>query len=94
MLKIYGSGMCPQCSVFKYNLERNNIEYEFKDITENLDSLKEFMKLRDKDVTFNYAKENGYLGIPAIITDGGNISIDWENYMFERGIHSDNCNCL
>ena len=90
MLKIYGSGMCPECAAFKYNLERNNIEYEFNDITGNLNSLKEFMRLRDKDETFNYAKENGYIGIPAIIADDGSLSIDWENYLFERGIETVN----
>ena len=47
MLKIYGSDLCPDCIECKYNLDRNNIEYENKDITRNLKDLKEFLKLRD-----------------------------------------------
>ncbi len=27
MLKVYGSGMCPDCIECKYNLDRNNVEY-------------------------------------------------------------------
>ncbi len=86
MLKVYGSGMCPDCIEFKYNLDRNNIEYENIDITQNLKGLKEFLRLRDKDETFNDAKDNGFIGIPAFITDDGNLSLDWECFFTERGI--------
>ena len=53
MLKVYGSGMCPDCIEFKYNLDRNNIEYENIDITQNLKGLKELLRLRDKDKIFD-----------------------------------------
>ena len=86
MLKVYGSGMCPDCIECKYNLDKNNIDYENIDITQSLKGLKEFLKLRDKDATFNEAKENGYIGIPALITDDGKISLDWESYFTEQGI--------
>lgn len=65
MLKVYGSEMCPDCIECKFNLDRNNIEYENKDITKNLKYMKEFLRLRDKDTTFDDAKDNGYIGIPA-----------------------------
>ncbi len=86
MLKVYGSGMCPDCIECKYNLDKNNINYENIDITQSLKGLKEFLKLRDKDATFNEAKENGYIGIPALITDDGKIILDWESYFTERGL--------
>ena len=35
---------------------------------------------------FNEAKENSYIGIPALITDYGKITIDWESYFTEQGI--------
>ncbi len=88
MLKVYGSGMCPDCIEFKYNLDINNIEYENIDITQNLKGLKEFLRLRDKEEIFNEAKENGYIGIPAFITDDENLSLDWESYLTERGIEA------
>ena len=37
MLKVYGSEMCPDCIDCKFNLDRNNIEYENKDITKLTD---------------------------------------------------------
>ena len=40
MLKVYGSEMCPDCIECKYNLDRNNIEYDNIDITKSLKGLK------------------------------------------------------
>lgn len=51
MLKVYGSELCPDCIECKYNLDRNNIKYENKDITKNLKYMKEFLRLRDKEAT-------------------------------------------
>ncbi len=86
MLKVYGSLMCPDCTECRYNLDRNNIEYEYRDITESLQNLKEFIKLRDKDAIFDDIKANGYLGIPALISDDGTVTLDWERYLIQRGI--------
>ena len=86
MLKVYGSEMCPDCIECKYNLDRNNIEYDNIDITKNLKNLKEFLKLRDKDKIFDYAKDNGYIGIPALVTDDGKLTLDWESFFIEQGI--------
>ncbi len=86
MLKVYGSEMCPDCIECKYNLEKNGIEYENIDITKELKNLKAFLKLRDKDETFAEAKENGYIGIPALVTDDGKLTLDWESYFTKRGI--------
>ena len=86
MLKAYVSGMCPDCIAFKHNLDKNNIECENIDITQSLKALKEFLRLRDKDEAFDDAKENGYIGIPAIITDDGKVTLDWESFFTQQGI--------
>lgn len=86
MLKVYGSEMCPDCIECKYNLDKNNIEYENIDITKNLRSLKEFLKLRDKDETFDQARDKGYIGIPALVTDDGKLTLDWESFFENKGI--------
>ena len=86
MLKVYGSGMCPDCIECKYNLDRNNVEYENIDITQSLKGLKEFLRLRDNNEIFDDAKENGYIGIPTLITDDGKMTLDWKSYFTERGI--------
>ena len=86
MLKIYGSDLCPDCIECKYNLDRNNIEYENKDITRNLKDLKEFLKLRDKDRAFDDARDNGYIGIPALVADDEKLTLDWESFFTGQGI--------
>ncbi len=55
----------------------------------NIMTLKEFLKLRDKDAAFNEAKENGYSGIPALIADDGRITLDWESYFTEHGLEAE-----
>ena len=86
MLKVYESEMCPDCIECKYNLDRNNIEYDNIDITKSLNGLKEFLKLRDKDEVFDDAKDNGYIGIPALVTDDGKLTLDWESYFTQDKI--------
>ena len=86
MLKVYGSEMCPDCIECKYNLDRNNMEYDNIDITKSLKGLKEFLKLRDKDEIFDDAKDNGYIGIPALVTDDGKLTLDWESFFAQQGI--------
>ena len=86
MLKVYGSELCPDCIECKYNLDLNKIEYENLDINKNLKTLKAFLRLRDKEGVFDEAKEKGYIGIPALITDDERIILDWESYFTEQNI--------
>jgi hypothetical protein len=48
-------------------------------------SLKEFLRLRDTNPVFDPIKENGSVGIPAIV-DGGLVTTDWEGWLKEKGI--------
>lgn len=60
--------LCPQCPPFMEELKRLNIEVNMIDITESIVNLKQFIKLRDKHEAFNTIKENGFVGIPLLIT--------------------------
>lgn len=86
MLKVYGTQLCPDCVECKYNLDQNNIEYVDVDINKQLKNLKEFLRLRDSEDIFNEAKEKGYIGIPALVTDDNEIILDWETYFTSKGI--------
>jgi len=66
-MKYYGSHNCPDCVNFRSYLDLNDIPYEFIDINRNMANLKEFLRLRDTDPVFEAVKENGSVGIPAII---------------------------
>lgn len=85
MLKVYGSKMCPDCMAFKFNLDFYHIEYEYVDINESMKNLKEFLIIRDKNPLFLDVKENGYVGIPACVSEDGNITLDWEIYLKKMG---------
>lgn len=83
-MKIYGSKMCPDCRECRVNFVANEVDYEYIDISESLAGLKEFLRLRDQDKAFDAAKENGSIGIPAIVSEEG-ITLDWEGWLTSRG---------
>ncbi|MBQ6508737.1 MAG: hypothetical protein IJI07_04615 [Flexilinea sp.] len=89
MLKIFGSKVCPDCVACKNSLDANGVDYDFVDITDSMKNLKEFLKLRDNDPLFNDARENGYVGIPALIKEDGSITLDWEGYFKENGLKAE-----
>ncbi len=89
MLKIYGSKLCPDCVACKNTLDGNGVSYEFVDITDSMKNLKEFLKQRDTDPVFADARDNGYVGIPALIGEDGNITLDWEKYLQANGMKAE-----
>ena len=78
MIKIYGSDMCPDCIECKADLNKRNVEFEYADINESLQNLKDFLLLRDSDPAFKDITGSGYIGIPAIVTDGKRVLLDWD----------------
>ena len=72
--------MCPDCIVMKEALDERGVKYLYLDITENLANLKKFLKFRENPA-FNFAKENGSIGIPAmVINDGEKILFSIEEF--------------
>ncbi len=78
MIKIYGSDMCPDCIECKDDLKKRNIEFEYADINESLQNLKDFLFLRDTDPAFKAVTGSGSIGIPAIVTDDKRVLLDWD----------------
>ena len=76
---IYGTDLCPDCVTCKADLERSSVVYEYRNITENLKFMKEFLALRDSNTIFEDARREGYIGIPAIVLDNGEVTLSWEN---------------
>ena len=77
-MKIYGSKICSGCRELKAKLDENNIAYEFVEITENIPSLRAFLKMRDTNPMFDEIKEQGRVGIPVIELDDGTLTMDEE----------------
>ena len=86
MLKIYGSELCPDCVACKAAFDANGISYDFVNITGSMRNLKEFLKHRDSDPVFDDAREHGYVGIPALMSEDGSITLDWEALLAAKGI--------
>ena len=66
MLIIYGTDQCPDCVDCKTDLDKAEIPYEYRNISENLLYLKEFLSFRDRESIFAPVKENGKIGSLAL----------------------------
>ena len=64
---VFGSSMWPGCGPFKALMEESGVRFLYLDITENLASMKKFLKARDTMSEFDGAKSAGNIGIPALI---------------------------
>ncbi|PID67431.1 MAG: glutaredoxin [Fusobacteriales bacterium] len=75
MNKFYGSMICADCvEAFEY-LDKISYNYEFVNITESVEKMKEFLSLRDNRKEFEEVKKEGYIGIPTILTEDDKLII-------------------
>ena len=81
MLKIYGSMLCPDCVECREKLDAAGVAYEYLDFSQDLRSLKEFLKLRDALPLFEQVKQAGGIGIPCIVREDGSVTLDWEEFL-------------
>lgn len=86
MLKIYGSVLCPDCRECEKNFTHHGIEYSYIDINESMRNLKEFLRLRDALPVFDPCREQGSVGIPAIVLEDGGVTLDWEGVLASMGL--------
>lgn len=76
MITIYGSELCPDCVEAKKLFDEKGVSYKFKNITDDLKNLKEFLAIRDKNSLFLETKEKGGIGIPCIVKEDGTLTLD------------------
>ena len=74
-MKFYGSTECSRCRAAIAELDEAGTEYEFFDVIESKDNLKEFLQLRDSSALFDVARVEGRIGIPAIEKDNGELTL-------------------
>lgn len=86
MIKVYGSSLCDDCKACIKDLQESNLDYEFHDISTELNALKIFIKLRDNLSVFDKAKKEEKIGIPAIVLNDGSVRLDWEELLKEDGL--------
>lgn len=52
-------------------LSNNGIEYTYFDISEGMENLSSFLKLRDSRPEFEHVKERGKVGLPCVVVNDG-----------------------
>ena len=81
MLKIYGTMLCKDCVACIEQLNKVGEAYTFLEFSENLLWLKEFLAIRDRDPQFDPVKAEGRIGIPCIVDEAGNVSLNWDAWL-------------
>ncbi|MGV6987561.1 hypothetical protein ACWA5Z_00935 [Testudinibacter sp. P80/BLE/0925] len=73
---LFFAHLCPDTEPFIAELNALKVAYESVNIFESMANFKRFLKLRDSDRTFDEAKQNGYVGIPALLLANGEIILE------------------
>lgn len=74
---MYGSRICSDCVwAEKELLKRKEIELEYRQITQDVRTMKSFLSYRDHEKIFEPIKELGQIGIPFFILEDGRKSLE------------------
>ncbi|QLB20843.1 hypothetical protein A6B43_04540 [Vespertiliibacter pulmonis] len=76
---LFFAQLCPDTQPFIEKLKALNIEYEAVEIMSSLANLKRFLALRDHHAGFEHAKQQGFIGIPALLLENEKIILDLAN---------------
>jgi len=76
MMKVYGSEICGDCRDFKALMAQRGFEVEYVDITESVANLRAFLNLRDTNAVFDEIRREGRIGIPAFVSEAGEVTLD------------------
>lgn len=79
---MYGTEICPDCVAAKAQLgELTAAQLDYRNITENTATLKEFLRHRDHDEMFKPILEEGRIGIPLFILEDGTQTFDIADFI-------------
>jgi glutaredoxin-related protein len=81
-ITMYGAAICPDCVEAKAILGKiEDIELDYKNITESTKILKEFLAYRDNDELFTKIISDGKIGIPFFILEDGKKTFNIFDYV-------------
>lgn len=79
---MYGAEICPDCVEAKDQLKSyRDIELDYRNITKDTRTLKEFLSYRDHEKMFDSIIEDGKIGIPLFILEDGTKTFEIYNYL-------------
>lgn len=73
--------LCKDCVQCRSDLDAAGVAYEYKDFSDALINLKEFLAIRDREAVFNSVREDGRIGIPCIVKEDGTVILDWQEFL-------------
>ncbi|HDR1051978.1 hypothetical protein ROV67_07885 [Pasteurella multocida] len=73
---LFFANLCPDTASFVAELARLKVDYESIEIMSSMANFKGFLTLRDQHPAFEQAKENGYIGIPALLWADEQVVLD------------------
>ncbi len=74
-MKIYGADICIDCRNLKHIVKTRGLELDYRDITADTLTLREFLAIRDHSEAFHECKERGGIGIPCFV-EGDQVTLD------------------
>ena len=75
-MKFIGTRINPDCIEAENVLRQSCINYEYVDITSDVDNLFSFVQMRDERSEFTSIKKDGFVGLPCFLMDDGQILFD------------------
>jgi glutaredoxin-related protein len=79
---MYGTDICIDCvNDKKILVNREDIEVEFRDITKDIGTLKEFLRIRDISPMFEDVRKSGSVGIPLYILEDGTMTFEISDFL-------------
>jgi len=81
MLTVYGIQSCGTCREMRAAFDKAGVPYVYKNFSENIQNLKDFLKLRDSLPLFDEVKARGGVGPPCLVSDDGKVTLDWEQFL-------------
>ena len=91
---MYGAEICPDGVAAKERLaEASGIELEYRNITGDTATLKEFLRLRDHSAVFAPVVAEGRIGIPLFILEDGAQTLELDDFLGADGTARDGSAC-
>ncbi len=82
MIQFYGSHICSGCrEALALFQEKRFSDYQLIEITENVENLRAFLKLRDTLPELSDARKEGRIGIPLFLLEDGSVKLEPEEVL-------------
>ena len=80
-LTVYGTRNCSDTRAALAEYEKRGIEVDFRNIDTSVETLKEFLTLRDTESVFAPVRERHGVGVPCVIKEDGMLTLEWESVL-------------